>query len=94
MVPDLTMSLNNLGAMLSSLGRREEALDATREAIVIRGTQARARPDAFPLTSPRPLVRTGARFMPGVAVVRVGQVREPLHRVVSEVGVRADKPAR
>ena len=31
--PDLAGSLNNLGAMLSDLGRREEALTATTEAV-------------------------------------------------------------
>jgi tetratricopeptide (TPR) repeat protein len=34
-LPDLAMSLNNLGAMLSALGRREEALAATQEAVDI-----------------------------------------------------------
>src|SRR5437867_11286007 len=32
-LPDLAMSLNNLGVVLSELGRREEALDATKEAV-------------------------------------------------------------
>jgi tetratricopeptide (TPR) repeat protein len=35
-LPDLAMSLNNLGASLSQLGRREEALAATQEAVDIR----------------------------------------------------------
>lgn len=33
--------LNNLGTMLSALGRREEALAATEEAVTIRRTLAR-----------------------------------------------------
>jgi hypothetical protein len=41
------MSLNNLGAMLSNLGRREEALAATQEAVDIRRRLAQTRPDAF-----------------------------------------------
>lgn len=45
--PDLAMALNNLGAFLSALGRREEALEATREAVEIRRCLAEARPDAF-----------------------------------------------
>ncbi|MFN7056797.1 TIR domain-containing protein, partial [Hyphomonas sp.] len=44
---DLAMSLNNLGARLSELGRREDALAATQEAADIRRTLAAARPDAF-----------------------------------------------
>ncbi|MFZ5895585.1 MAG: tetratricopeptide repeat protein, partial [Myxococcota bacterium] len=34
-LPDLAMSLNNLGAMLSDLGRREEALAAAEEGVAI-----------------------------------------------------------
>ena len=45
--PDLATSLNNLGAMLSGLGRREEALAATGEAVEIYRRLAVARPDAF-----------------------------------------------
>ncbi|MFP2935041.1 tetratricopeptide repeat protein, partial [Pyxidicoccus sp. 3LG] len=45
--PDLASSLNNLGTMLRDLGRREEALTATEEAVQIyRGLAAR-NPDAF-----------------------------------------------
>ena len=32
-LPDLAMSLNNLGNRLSELGRREDALEATQEAL-------------------------------------------------------------
>jgi tetratricopeptide (TPR) repeat protein len=35
-LPDLAVSLNNLGICLSDLGRREEALAATQEAVDIR----------------------------------------------------------
>ena len=39
--------LNNLGNRLSKLGRREEALKATQEAVEIRRRLAKDRPDAF-----------------------------------------------
>jgi len=41
------MSLTNLGASLCDLGRREEALQATDEAVRIRRQLAAQRPDAF-----------------------------------------------
>ena len=41
------MSLNNLGRALSALGRREEALAATQEAVDIRRQLAKHQPDAF-----------------------------------------------
>jgi tetratricopeptide (TPR) repeat protein len=41
------MSLNNLGTMLSALGRREDALEVTREAADIYRTLAASRPAAF-----------------------------------------------
>ena len=41
------MSLNNLGDRLSDLGRREEALAATRRRSAICTRAGRARPDAF-----------------------------------------------
>jgi tetratricopeptide (TPR) repeat protein len=41
------MSLNNSGAMLSNLGRREEALAASQEAVDITRRLAQTRPDAF-----------------------------------------------
>ena len=46
-LPDLAMSLNNLGKMLSDLGRREPALDATQEAVDTYRALAKDRPDAF-----------------------------------------------
>jgi tetratricopeptide (TPR) repeat protein len=45
--PDLAMSLNNLAAGLSELGRREEALAAAQEAADLYRALAAARPDAF-----------------------------------------------
>ncbi|WP_233261617.1 tetratricopeptide repeat protein [Vitiosangium sp. GDMCC 1.1324] len=39
--------LNNLGASLSALGRREEALEATREAVDVYRELAQRNPDAF-----------------------------------------------
>jgi hypothetical protein len=41
------MSLNNLAADLSALGRREEALSAAAEAVAIRRELAAASPSAF-----------------------------------------------
>jgi tetratricopeptide (TPR) repeat protein len=41
------MSLNNLRVDLSNLGRREEALSASQEAVEIRRRLAQSRPDAF-----------------------------------------------
>jgi tetratricopeptide (TPR) repeat protein len=41
------MGLSNLGAVLSALGRREDALAATQEVVTIRRTLAKTRPDAF-----------------------------------------------
>ena len=41
------MSLNNLGSDLSGLGRREDALTATGEAVEIYRRLAAVRPDAF-----------------------------------------------
>jgi tetratricopeptide (TPR) repeat protein len=46
-LPDLAMSLNNLSIRLADVGRREDALAASEEAVVIRRTLAEARPDAF-----------------------------------------------
>jgi len=46
-LPDLAMSLNNLGHALSSLGRREEALAAAQEAVDLYRELARANPQAF-----------------------------------------------
>ena len=43
----LAASLHNLGAMLSDLGRREDALAATQEAVDIRRKLAAQQPDAF-----------------------------------------------
>jgi hypothetical protein len=45
-LPDLAMSLNNLGNRLSGLGRREEALAAAQEAVDIRRRLVQTRPDA------------------------------------------------
>ncbi|MEZ4632168.1 MAG: tetratricopeptide repeat protein [Deinococcales bacterium] len=46
-LPDLAMSLNNLGNMLRDVGEREGALTATQEAVAIRRQLAQSRPDAF-----------------------------------------------
>ena len=46
-LPDLAASLNNLGNRLSELGRREDALAVTREAVEICRRLAADRPDAF-----------------------------------------------
>ncbi|MFC8849729.1 tetratricopeptide repeat protein, partial [Micromonospora sp. NPDC057141] len=41
------MSLSNLGAFLSGLGRREQALAPAEEAVLIRRRLAEANPDAY-----------------------------------------------
>jgi len=46
-LPEPATSHNNLGHVLSELGRRKEALDATREAVEIRIPLARQWPEAF-----------------------------------------------
>jgi tetratricopeptide (TPR) repeat protein len=46
-LPDLASSLYNLGILLSELGRREEALEATTEALDIHRRLAAQRPEAF-----------------------------------------------
>ncbi len=46
-LPGLAASLNNLGARLSETGRRDEALEATREAVEIRRKLASSQPEAF-----------------------------------------------
>ena len=46
-LPNLAMSLNNVGTMLSELGRREEALAATEESVYIRRKLADKNPGAF-----------------------------------------------
>ncbi|MEJ5241467.1 MAG: tetratricopeptide repeat protein, partial [Anaerolineales bacterium] len=46
-LPDLAMSLNNLGVLFSELGRREEALQAAQEAVEIRRQLAQVNPQAF-----------------------------------------------
>ncbi len=46
-LPDLGMSLHNLGIRLSDLGRREEALEAAKEAVEIYRRLAEDRPDVF-----------------------------------------------
>jgi tetratricopeptide (TPR) repeat protein len=56
------MSLNNLGAMFSNLGRREEALAASQEAVDIRRRLAQTRPDAFLPDLAMSLNNLGAMF--------------------------------
>jgi tetratricopeptide (TPR) repeat protein len=46
-LPDLAMSLNNLGNRLSEMGRRAEALQATQEAVDLYRRLAAQHPDAF-----------------------------------------------
>ena len=46
-LPDLARALTNRGAMLHALGRREDALQATEEAVSIGRQLAAQRPDAF-----------------------------------------------
>ena len=46
-LPDLAMSLNNLGNRLSDLGRRDDALVPAQEAVDIRRQLAQSNPEAF-----------------------------------------------
>jgi tetratricopeptide (TPR) repeat protein len=46
-LPDLALALSNLGARLWQVGRWEEALAPTREAVTIRRRLAKANPDAY-----------------------------------------------
>ncbi|MFG1723136.1 caspase family protein, partial [Micromonospora chalcea] len=46
-LPDLAMSLNNLGNSLSEVGRRQEALAPTEEAVTIHRRLAQTNPDAW-----------------------------------------------
>ncbi|MFC4063396.1 tetratricopeptide repeat protein, partial [Actinoplanes subglobosus] len=46
-LPDLAMSLNNLGIRLSELGRRDEALEPSQEAVTIYQLLAEANPGAY-----------------------------------------------
>ncbi|SNB61500.1 Tetratricopeptide repeat-containing protein, partial [Thermoflexus hugenholtzii JAD2] len=46
-LPNLALSLHNLGAGLSELGRREEALTATQEAVELYRQLAVQHPQAF-----------------------------------------------
>jgi Tetratricopeptide repeat len=43
----LAMSLNNLSVRLGELGRREEALAVSQEAVTVRRELVRRRPDAY-----------------------------------------------
>jgi len=43
-LPNLAMGLNNLGNRLSEVGRQEEALNATREAMELRQKLAERKP--------------------------------------------------
>ncbi len=63
---------NNLGVRLSELGRREDALDATREAVEIRRQLAQLRPDAF-----RPVLATSLNNL-GVMLSELGRREKAL----------------
>ena len=52
-LPDLAMSLNNLGIRLSNLGRREDALKASQEAVDIYRALAKDRPGRLPTQTSR-----------------------------------------
>jgi tetratricopeptide (TPR) repeat protein len=65
----LASSLKNLGAMLSNVGRREEALAPTKEAVDIHRRLAQSRPDAF-LPDLSGSLNTSARCSPTSASTR------------------------
>jgi len=70
--PDLASSLHNLGVALAALGRHEEALAATREAVAIRRALAEVRPDAF-----RPDLASSLNNL-GIQLADLGQREEAL----------------
>ena len=74
--PDLARSLNNLSVRLADLGRREDALAASQEAVAIYRELAAARPDAFRPDLARSLNNLSARpGRPGAAGGRAGRDR-------------------
>jgi len=71
--------LNNLGNRLSDLGRREQALEATQEAVEIYRKLARQRPDAFLPDLAGSLNNLGSRL---AGVGRLEEALEPTQEAV------------
>jgi tetratricopeptide (TPR) repeat protein/cellulose biosynthesis protein BcsQ len=80
-LPELAMSLNNLGNRLSDLGRREDALAATEEALTVYRELAAARPDAF-----KPDLATSLNNL-GNALSGLGRREDALHATEEAVTV-------
>ncbi len=80
----LAASLNNVGVRLGALGRREEALAASQEAVEIRRKLAADRPDAF---LPDLATSLGARG----AILESAECKEEALRSFEE-GVRCLRP--
>jgi tetratricopeptide (TPR) repeat protein len=70
------MSLNNLGNRFSRLGRREDALAASQEAVDIYRSLAQARPDAF---LPDLAMSLGALSQSFVSAERAGEAASATH---------------
>ena len=63
--PDLAASLHNLALRLAALGRREDALAASQEAVAIRGELAARWPDAY-----HHHLEHSLRVVPGLSTAR------------------------
>src|SRR5690606_32273936 len=87
-LPDLATSLQNLGIVKRKLGRREDALRATQEAVDIRRRLAEQRPDAF---LPDLAMSLGALGSVVIATQRNADAMDPLSeglRIVLPVAPR------
>ena len=78
------MSLNNLSAFLSALGRLEDALAASEEALAIRRGLAAARPDAF-----RPDLATSLNNLSN-RMSALGRREEALAAIEDAVAIQRD----
>ncbi len=83
-LPALAASLNNFSNRLASLGRREEALEAIREAVGIRRELALARPDAF-----RPDLAVNLNNLSN-RLASLGRREEALEAIREAVGIRRE----
>ncbi|MFD9441893.1 tetratricopeptide repeat protein, partial [Streptomyces sp. NPDC060001] len=97
--PDLARSLANLGADLSGVGRREEALTVTEEAVEIYRRLAQANPAAYHPDLARSLtvwawVRYEGQQDPSGALRATGEAVEIYRRLVTVVPVRFLSPLR
>jgi len=84
---EIARYLNNLGIWLSALGRREEALEATREAADLYRLLVAARPDTF-----RPDLASSLNNL-GVRLSDLGRREEALEATREGVAIRRDLAA-